>query len=102
MSDMKEKANNLKHLTKCSLCGGVYHHDRTVVLDESDSNTTIHVTCQKCNTSALVFISNNQQNIVSLGIATDMKGDEAVNLFNKCFISDDDVLDVYRDLKIGS
>ncbi|MFC1638419.1 hypothetical protein ACFL2R_03265, partial [Patescibacteria group bacterium] len=71
-------------------------------LDESESNTTLHLTCQKCNTSVLVFISNNQQNIVSLGMATDMKGEEAVDLFENGFISDDDVLKVYEDLAIKS
>lgn len=98
---MKEKANTLKHITKCSLCGSVYHHERTVVLEESESNTTLHLTCQKCNTSVLVFISNNQQNIVSLGMATDMKGEEAVELFEKDFISNDDVLRVYESLVVG-
>ena len=99
---MKEKANTLKHITKCSLCGSSYHHDRTVVLDESESNTTLHLTCQKCNTSVLVFISNNQQNIVSLGMATDMKGEEVVELFENGFISNDDVLTVYENLAIKS
>ncbi|MDH4330360.1 MAG: hypothetical protein OEV93_02305 [Candidatus Moranbacteria bacterium] len=95
---MKEQSNTLRHLVTCSLCGEKYHHDRTIVLEENDLNATFHLTCHKCNTSVLIFVSNNQQNIISLGIATDMNGDEVVDFFKGGAITTDDVLSVYEKI----
>lgn len=99
MSDMKEQSNTLRHLVKCVVCGEKYHHNKTVVLEEGEVNTTFHLTCNKCNTSVLIFVSNNQQSVVSLGVATDMDNEEVLELFRSGVVSSDDVLSVYEHLK---
>jgi hypothetical protein len=95
---MKDQSNTLKHLVTCSLCGEKYGHDSTIVLSENETNTTFHLTCRKCNSAVLIFVSNNQQNVISLGMATDMNGGEAVKFFEGGDVTKDDVLIVYERL----
>lgn len=96
---MKDQSNTFRHLVTCSLCGEKYRHDRTVVLEENEMSTTFHLTCHNCNTAVLIFVSNNQQNIVSLGMATDMNSNEAVRFFGGEHVTQEDVLIVYEKLK---
>lgn len=95
---MREQDNNLKSLTKCPLCKAKYNHSQTVVLDESNNRTVFHLTCGKCSSSVLAFITENKQGVVSLGLATDLSAHEAQGFLKKSPIDKEEVLKIYKYL----
>ncbi len=97
---MKEQEYSLKHLVKCPVCGTRYDRSRITVLEEKKSQAVFHLGCSKCGTAMLAFVSNNQQGVVSLGMATDLSAQEAVTAIKKKAVSPDIVLSMYERLNL--
>lgn len=95
---MEGQEHGLKHLTKCPLCKAKYSHSQASVLEESDVRTVFHLTCSKCNSAVLAFVSDSQQGIVSLGVATDLTRQEAKEILGSKPIDSEQVLRVYENL----
>jgi len=95
---MREKEQNLKSLTKCPLCKAEYSHSQTLILEESESQTIFHLTCDKCKSSVLAFITEGKQGVVSLGLATDLSAEEAARVLKRKSISQEEVLEIYKYL----
>ncbi|MFH0969525.1 MAG: hypothetical protein V1804_03400 [Patescibacteria group bacterium] len=91
--------NNLENLVKCPVCGRKYEQAKILVLEEEMNKTTLHVTCENCKISSIVFISSGKMGIVSLGMLTDLQQEEAKNLFKKEAISTDNVIEVHEYFK---
>jgi hypothetical protein len=75
------------------------------MIEEQDQKTILHVTCPKCNTSAIIFVSATAGGIVSLGMATDLDRMEVKEMFHGKTIEANDVLEAYdlifkKDAKI--
>jgi len=96
---MKTPFNNLDHLTKCPVCNSAYRNIKTFILKEEGNRTALHITCNRCNVSTVVFVSMNKIGIVSLGVLTDLKGEEAKKFFGNEVISEDCVIEVHEFLK---
>jgi hypothetical protein len=96
---MKPSINNLDNLAKCPICSKKYGQTKILVLEEEMDKTTLHVTCENCKISSLVFISSGKMGIVSLGMLTDLTREEARNLFKNEEISADNVIEVHEYLK---
>jgi len=96
---MKPSINNLDNLAKCPICNKKYGQTKLLILGEEANKTTLHVTCENCKISSLVFISSGKMGIVSLGMLTDLTREEAKNLFNNEEISADNVIEVHEYLK---
>ncbi len=90
--------NNSDLLSRCSVCGSDLRHGDTVILEDQDQKTTFHVTCSKCSASSIVFLSNSQAGMVSLGLATDLDSEEVKAKFFTSSVSSDDVINVYQFL----
>lgn len=88
--------NSLDFLAKCSFCGSGFGVENLVLLEEQEQKTILHVTCSKCKTSAIFFLSNNQSGILSLGIMTDLDKDEVVQKFARGAVSADEVIDAHQ------
>jgi len=93
---MKNKAKQVDFLTKCSVCESLLDPERVILLDEKEQKTTMHVSCSKCNSAVLVFLSNNSAGTLSIGIATDLDSSEARDKFGNTAISADEVIDLYQ------
>ncbi len=93
---MEGQEHGLKHLTKCPLCKAKYSHSQASVLEENDARTVFHLTCGKCNSAVLAFVSDSQQGIVSLGVATDLTSQEAKKILGSKPINSEQVLEVYE------
>ncbi len=91
--------NSLNHLTECPLCGTKYNRSDMVVLREGKAKAVFHLTCSKCGTAMLAFVSNTPQGIVNLGIATDLNAREALVSFEGKIVDSDNILNVYSSLK---
>lgn len=96
---MKTPIDNLENLTRCPSCNAAYGRTKAVLLESDQKRTTFHLTCTKCQASALIFVSVNQFGVVSTGTLTDLDAQEAKRLFNKEAVSSDQVLAVYEYLK---
>lgn len=92
----KNKPNKTDFLVRCSVCESDLDPSDTIVLEEKDQRTTAHITCSKCNSAAMVFLSNNQAGLLSIGIATDMDSSEVREKFRSDAISTDEMLDLYE------
>jgi hypothetical protein len=96
---MQNSINNLENLVKCPICNKKYGQTKVLVLEEEQNRTTLHVTCDHCKISSLVFVSSGKLGVVSLGILTDLNREEARNLFRGEEISADQVIEVHKYLK---
>ncbi len=96
---MKTSLENLKPLMRCSVCNHKYEPVKALVLEEQEGQTTLHLTCASCGVSTMVFVSTTQFGVVSMGILTDLEGNEVRSLFGDDAISSDQVLDMHTFLK---
>ncbi|OGI21357.1 MAG: hypothetical protein A2808_01690 [Candidatus Moranbacteria bacterium RIFCSPHIGHO2_01_FULL_55_24] len=70
-----------------------------VVLEEDEKRTALHLSCDGCGASSLVFLSLGQLGVMSLGVPTDLEQAEARALYQGDPVSLDDVLEVHEFLK---
>lgn len=90
------KNNNENILERCFFCNNRYSQDDFLTLEKQDQKTTFHVTCSKCRTSAIIFLSVTSAGIVSLGVATDLDKKEVKKMFRNRAIDTDDVLEIHK------
>ncbi len=70
-----------------------------LLLNQEDKRTTLHITCESCHTSSLVYVSMSPVGVVSMGVLTDLEQSEAKRFFTGKPLSEDDVLEVHHLLK---
>lgn len=64
-------------------------------LVENDTRSTIHISCPSCGVSSILFISLNQWGVASVGVLTDLEGEEVAKHFGQEVVSVDQALDAY-------
>lgn len=72
-----------------------------IILSEKEQKTTMHITCAKCRSAAIVFLLNNQLGVMSVGIATDLDGSEVGTKFGGEAINSDEIIDVHQFVADG-
>ena len=96
---MKMPLENLQSLIRCPVCNKKYRPAKMLVLDEDDKRTTLHLACESCGASSMVFVSMGQFGVVSLGLLTDLKQSEARAVFQGEAVSADTVIEAHQFLK---
>lgn len=96
---MKPNLENLKALVHCPACNKEYRPAKMLLLDQQEKRSTLHLTCEGCGVSTLVYVSMSPVGVVSMGVLTDLEQSEAKRLFMGEAISSDEVLTVHRFLK---
>jgi transcription elongation factor Elf1 len=96
---MKPNLENLKALVHCPVCSKEYRPAKILLLDQEDKRSTLHLTCEHCGASTLVYVSMSPVGVVSMGVLTDLEQGEARRLFKGEAISGDEVLTVHQFLK---
>jgi len=100
----RKKSDKIDFLARCSVCDSDLDPSLTINLDESDEKTMVHVTCPECNSASIVFLSNNQAGLLSVGVATDLDSSEVRDKFKRGPISADEIIDLHQmsaDRKAG-
>ena len=93
---MEKRFNNTDFLAKCSVCDSSLEAERIIVIEEKEQKTTLHVTCSKCQSASIVFLSNNQNGIMSVGMATDLDALEVREKIGQEAISTDELIDLHQ------
>jgi DNA-directed RNA polymerase subunit RPC12/RpoP len=93
---MKNKLNKIDFLAKCAVCENSLDPANITLLEEKEQKTTMHISCSKCNSSVLVFLSNSQAGTLSIGVATDLDRSEVRAKVDGATISADEIIDLYQ------
>lgn len=93
---MQGKGKNSDLMLNCSVCSGAIEDRSIILVDEKEARTIFHSTCQKCLTATLIFLSQTEKGMMSVGMATDLNRDEVQEMFSRNAISADEVIEVYR------
>jgi transcription elongation factor Elf1 len=96
---VKTPLDNLKPLIHCPACNKEYRPAKILLLDQEEKRSTLHLTCDSCGASTLVYVSLSQYGVVSMGVLTDLDQSEAKGLFKEEPVSPDEVLEVHEFLK---
>ncbi|MFZ3031658.1 MAG: hypothetical protein WA082_01360 [Candidatus Moraniibacteriota bacterium] len=96
---MKLPLENIQSLMRCPVCNKKYRTTKMLVIDEDDKRTTLHMTCEGCGASTLVFVSLGQFGVVTLGTLTDLEQSEARKVFQGEAVSTDNVIEAHQFLK---
>ena len=96
---MKLPLENIQSLIRCPVCNKKYRSMKMLVIDEDDKRTTLHMTCEGCSASTIVFVSLGQFGVVTVGTLTDLEQSEARQVFSGQAVSPDNVIEVHQFLK---
>ncbi|MDX9893091.1 MAG: hypothetical protein RB292_01595 [Patescibacteria group bacterium] len=84
--------------THCPVCGLPFDPLEARVIEERQTGHLLHIKCANCHSAILAVIVANSLGLTSVGLATDLSGEE-VHLFKDAKpISSDDVLEVHQFL----
>jgi len=70
-----------------------------LVIDESDKRTTLHMTCDGCSATTIVYVSLGHFGVVTLATLTDLEQSEARHVFLGETVSTNNVIEVHQFLK---
>ena len=89
--------NEVNLLVKCSICGKKYNKQSIKVVQNKKDAMLVHVNCDFCRSASLAVINKgiNGDNMVALGILTDLDYEEACRVLREKPITADDILEVY-------
>lgn len=96
---MEHPADRFKPLIHCPVCQRKYDPKSVLLLSEDERKTALHLTCGQCGASSIAFVSLGKTGAVSLGMLTDLTGEEAGRFYGKEAVSSDDALSMHRFLK---
>jgi hypothetical protein len=97
--DTLHAMENFEQLTRCPICSNQYSGKEVTILEESEKQSTFHLSCSGCGVALMVFISTGQFGIVSVGMITDLNTNEAKNFYKTESITADQVIEVHEYLK---
>ncbi|XLQ20495.1 MAG: hypothetical protein ACKUBY_01805 [Candidatus Moraniibacteriota bacterium] len=80
---------------KCPVCGAERNNLSYVPLGFDEDKTVMHVSCMKCTGAAMIFVSQNEGGMMTVGVLTDTNPTEARTFFESDTISDNDVIAVH-------
>lgn len=89
----------LRIISHCPVCHYNYNQAEVKLLDELDNAQLIYIRCKNCNSAIVALVSINSIGISSIGLVTDLDGNEIQNFRELTEVSGDDVLSVYQALE---
>jgi hypothetical protein len=95
----EDNAEHLRVITACPICNARYHSGELRILEEKTDAQLVHVQCRKCRASVLAVVLANHLGVSSVGLVTDLSGDDVLKFRRQPTISIDDVLDLHCRLQ---
>jgi hypothetical protein len=84
---------------KCPVCGAERENLSYVPLGIDEDKTVMHISCRKCDGAAMVFVSQNDGGLMTVGVLTDTTPAEARIFFDSNIVSSDDVIGIHDYLR---
>jgi len=98
----KEVVQGILEVIHCPFCGSDYLEKYTRIKAQVNRDYVVHLMCPECQNSILANFSYQGGRGISknkLGIQkTDIPFNEMMNFISKGAISDDDVIDLYKEM----
>ena len=82
------------------MCAFSYAKGKVVVLEENNESHLVHITCQRCHGSILHMIMTTPFGASAVGIITDLSAMEVAKLRKQPAVSEDDILEFHKFIKI--
>jgi len=82
----------LKLISYCPLCEASSNSLRARVLEERDEAYLLYLQCANCGSSIVALVLNSGLGITSVGLVTDLTGDDVLRFKDEGAIKSDDVL----------
>lgn len=97
----KRKANNhlpevLRLISYCPLCEAVYSPLKARVLEEREDAHLLHIQCSSCHSSIVALVLSSAIGITSVGLVTDLTGDDVLRFKDEQALSADEVLALHH------
>ena len=80
---------------KCPVCGARRDSLSYMPLGYDNDKTIVHISCSKCSGAAMIFVSQNEGGMMTVGVLTDTTPVEAQDFFRSNTVTDDDVIAVH-------
>lgn len=98
---MEDKLFNLSSdnptlITHCPVCGLRYEPLEARVLEESQKSHLVYIKCRHCQSAILALLSASNLGISSIGLITDLSGDDVLKFKKAEAINCDDVIEVHE------
>ncbi len=101
---MKEKLFSLfnngndgqSFISHCPVCNIRYNPIEAKVLEEKKENHLLYVKCRNCQSAVLTLVISNNLGLTSVGLITDLDGDEVLKFKDQKGISHDEVLEFHQ------
>ncbi len=94
-------AEGLSLVSYCPLCGTNYNPKDARLLEEKDGAHLIHLQCRNCSSSIVAVIVAGGLGVSSVGLITDLTGDDVIKFKSAPRIDEDDVIEVYKAVSKG-
>jgi len=87
--------DGVKLMARCPLCQTRYQPSLARVLAEREDAYLLHMPCVKCHSAVVALIFTNMFGMNSVGVLTDLTGDEVMPARDRV-VTADDVLNLYQ------
>ena len=91
--------NNPALITYCPVCNVRFNPIEAKVLEENQNTHLVYIKCRHCQGSILAVIAASALGISSVGLITDLSGDDVIKFKQAEPISFDDVIAGHQFLK---
>jgi hypothetical protein len=90
-----EREQNRVIPQKCPVCGAQRDSLSYMPIGHDEDKTIVHISCAKCAGAAMIFVSQNETGMMTVGVLTDTTPSEARAFFNSQVVSDNDVIAIH-------
>ena len=90
---------HLRVISTCPICSARYHSAELKILEERQEAQLVYIQCRKCRSSVLAVVLANQLGVSSVGLVTDLSGDDVLKFRRQPVVSGDDVLDLHEAMR---
>jgi len=91
--------DGLKIVSRCPVCQTEHNPMETAILDEANGSHLIYIKCRKCGSGVVASLTPTNFGLSSIGLVTDLSGDEIMLFKDSARVSGDDVLAVVEHFK---
>jgi hypothetical protein len=94
-----ENSSGLKFIQECPVCHTPRRSFKANILEETDSNRLIYLTCSQCQSSVIMLVSLGLFGVDSIGLLTDLLPLEVMKFKEGSIVGANDLLDLHEILR---